>query len=173
MRFNEIITEAKIGQAVRAHGGQDSKVGREFQHIEDLVYVEGLPGIKRALDRLAQIANNTKPLEVKWDGCVDPNLLLETNQGKLRMEEVIDRHQLGEELSVLAHDFDTGRDRMVKVRESVKKLGNKEWVEIELENGDIVRTTADHEIFTTNRGWVEAADLTEDDDIKELDREKM
>jgi hypothetical protein len=62
------VSEAKIGQAVRAHSSQGSKVGREFQHIEDLVYVEGLPGIKRALNRLAQIAQNTKPLEVKWDG---------------------------------------------------------------------------------------------------------
>jgi hypothetical protein len=63
-----VIDEAKIGQAVRAHSSQGSKVGREFQHIEDLVYVEGLPGIKRALERLAQIASNAKPLEVKWDG---------------------------------------------------------------------------------------------------------
>jgi hypothetical protein len=62
------VSEAKIGQAVRAHSSQGSKVGREFQHIEDLVYVEGLTGIKRALNRLAQIAQNTKPLEVKWDG---------------------------------------------------------------------------------------------------------
>jgi len=167
------IDEMKIGQAARGVGNSGSKVGREFQHLEDLVYIEGVAGVKRALDRLAQIAQNTKPLEVKWDGCVDPDLLLETNQGKLRMEEVIDRHQLGEELTVLAHDFDTNSDKMVKVRESVKKIGNKEWVEIELENGDIIRTTADHEVFTTNRGWVEAADLTEDDDIKELGREKM
>jgi hypothetical protein len=32
------------------------------------VYIEGVAGVKRALDRLAQIAQNTKPLEVKWDG---------------------------------------------------------------------------------------------------------
>lgn len=62
------VSETKIGQAVRAHSSSGSKVGREFQHIEDLVYVEGLPGIKRALERLAQIAQNAKPLEVKWDG---------------------------------------------------------------------------------------------------------
>jgi hypothetical protein len=32
------------------------------------VYVEGLPGIKRALERLAQIASNAKPMELKVDG---------------------------------------------------------------------------------------------------------
>jgi intein/homing endonuclease len=28
--------------------------------------------------------------------------------------------------------------------------------------------TEDHEVFTTNRGWVQAKDLTKDDDIHEI-----
>lgn len=68
MKIKDIITEAKIGQAARGVANTASKVGREFQHIEDLVYIEGVAGVKRALNRLAQIAGNTKPLEVKWDG---------------------------------------------------------------------------------------------------------
>jgi hypothetical protein len=43
-------------------------VGREFQHIEDLVYIEGIPGIKRALDSLADISAGVHPLELKVDG---------------------------------------------------------------------------------------------------------
>lgn len=43
-------------------------VGREFQHIEDLVYIYGLPGIERALERLATIAKSNEHMEVKWDG---------------------------------------------------------------------------------------------------------
>jgi hypothetical protein len=62
------VSEAKIGQAARGVANTSSKVGREFQHIEDLVYIEGVAGVKRALNRLQQIAQNTKPLEVKWDG---------------------------------------------------------------------------------------------------------
>lgn len=62
------VSEAKIGQAARGVANTASKVGREFQHIEDLVYIEGVAGVKRALNRLQQIAQNTKPLEVKWDG---------------------------------------------------------------------------------------------------------
>jgi hypothetical protein len=70
----EQINELKVGQATKrlmAQQKQDKKqsqVGREFQHIEDLVYIEGISGVKRALLRLAQIARNSKPLEVKWDG---------------------------------------------------------------------------------------------------------
>jgi hypothetical protein len=68
------ITELKIGDATKRLMRQQkddkkqSSVGREFQHIEDLVYIEGISGVKRALLRLAQIAKNSKPLEVKWDG---------------------------------------------------------------------------------------------------------
>jgi hypothetical protein len=68
------VNELKVGQATKrlmAQQKQDKKqssVGREFQHIEDLVYIEGISGVNRALLRLAQIAKNSKPLEVKWDG---------------------------------------------------------------------------------------------------------
>lgn len=74
MASKEQVNELKIGDATKRlmkQQGQDkgnSKVGREFQHIEDLVYIEGIQGVKRALQRLAQIAHNSKPLEVKWDG---------------------------------------------------------------------------------------------------------
>jgi Family of unknown function (DUF6267) len=68
------VNELKVGDATKRLMRQQkddkkqSSVGREFQHIEDLVYIEGISGVKRALLRLAQIAKNSKPLEVKWDG---------------------------------------------------------------------------------------------------------
>ena len=43
-------------------------VGREFQHIEDLVYIDGPAGAKRAIDRLAMIAKDSSREEIKWDG---------------------------------------------------------------------------------------------------------
>lgn len=43
-------------------------VGREFQHIEDLVYIYGVDGAKRAIDRLASIAKDSSHMEIKWDG---------------------------------------------------------------------------------------------------------
>lgn len=43
-------------------------VGREFQHIEDLVYIYGPAGAKKAIDRIASIGKNSKHMELKWDG---------------------------------------------------------------------------------------------------------
>jgi hypothetical protein len=74
MNQTQQVNELKVGDATKRlmkQQNQDKKqssVGREFQHIEDLVYIEGIAGVNRALLRLAQIARNSKPLEVKWDG---------------------------------------------------------------------------------------------------------
>lgn len=43
-------------------------VGREFQHIEDLVYIYGIEGARRALERLETIGKSSEHMEVKWDG---------------------------------------------------------------------------------------------------------
>jgi hypothetical protein len=45
-----------------------SKVGREFQHLEDLVFIEGSRGAKFAVDVLENLAKDTSDVMVKWDG---------------------------------------------------------------------------------------------------------
>lgn len=49
---------------------EDSKpsVGREFQHLEDHVYIDGVPGVKKAIDILLNVGKRSESLEVKWDG---------------------------------------------------------------------------------------------------------
>jgi len=45
---------------------------------------------------------------------------------------------------------------------------DEEMVELEFEDGRIIKCTKAHEIYTLNRGWVKADDLTEKDDISEI-----
>jgi intein/homing endonuclease len=119
------------------------------------------------VDIVKQAADNAQEyVTIKWDGCIHPDLKIRTNKGVFRIEEVIDRYLSGEDFKVVAHDFETGADVSTNINHAVKEFGNKSWVEIELENGEILRMTADHEVFTTNRGWVQAQHLTDSDDIK-------
>jgi len=55
MFINQILTEAP-------------KVGRAFQHIEDLVLVNGSAGAQTALSKLADLIQNPQQIRWKWDG---------------------------------------------------------------------------------------------------------
>lgn len=44
------------------------KVGRKYQHIEDLVITNGVSGGLHAVERLRDMVSDPKTLELKWDG---------------------------------------------------------------------------------------------------------
>jgi len=44
-----------------------------------------------------------------------------------------------------------------------KTKENAELIELSLDNGQTIKLTPDHRVYTENRGWIEAAKLTEDD----------
>jgi Family of unknown function (DUF6267) len=55
MFINQILTEAP-------------KVGRAFQHLEDLVLIDGSVGAQNAINKLADISRNPQQIRWKWDG---------------------------------------------------------------------------------------------------------
>lgn len=58
MRFQEfrtVLTEA-------------AKVGREYQHLEDLVFVDGSNGANEAADILEKLGTDSSDVAIKWDG---------------------------------------------------------------------------------------------------------
>lgn len=58
MRFGEfrtVLTEA-------------AKVGREYQHLEDLVFVDGSAGAQEAADILEKLGTDSGDVAIKWDG---------------------------------------------------------------------------------------------------------
>lgn len=59
MRFWELLTEAEAPAA--------KKVGREFNHLEDLVFTEP-NGAQRAITVLKDLSSPAKKISIKWDG---------------------------------------------------------------------------------------------------------
>jgi len=45
-----------------------AKVGREYQHLEDLVFVEGSKGALKAADILENLGSDGEDIAIKWDG---------------------------------------------------------------------------------------------------------
>jgi hypothetical protein len=143
--------------------------GARIQHAEDVIFWEGSRGAMRALKALDNLQNNFKNVTIKWDGCVHKETILETDKGYKSINEVIDLAQSGVVVMVRAHDLANNVDVMTEVINTNRHHGNKEWVKIQLEDGSYLPpVTIDHEIYTINRGWVPAGELTDADEIKPL-----
>jgi intein/homing endonuclease len=75
----------------------------------------------------------------------------------------IENIQIGD--MVISHD-----NSIQQVLNTLSYNVDEEIIEIEFENGKTVRCTKEHEFFTSNRGWVSAKDLNEEDDIVEVEK---
>jgi hypothetical protein len=114
----------------------------------------------------ATAVNNTavfaEAFYILMNGCFDKDTLIKTENGIKKISEIsIDD-------KVLTYDEDSGEYYYVNpfmVFETPQSV-DKQKIELTFEDGTIERCTYDHEWYTTNRGWVKAGELTEDDDVK-------
>lgn len=71
---------------------------------------------------------------------------------------------------IFVKSYDTIKKEFVNCKTSnVFYTGEKEILELEFEDGHKVKCTPDHKFLTKNRGWVEAKDLTEKDELVKYD----
>lgn len=92
-------------------------------------------------------------------GCFIPGSRVLMYGGEYKNIEDI---QIGEK--IYSHD-----GSVQKVLNRLEYDVNEELVELEFANGKKITCTKDHEFFTHNRGWVKADELTEQDDVKEIE----
>jgi hypothetical protein len=159
LSFNGFLTEEK---------------NLHMEHLEDEVLNSGIVGTRGAINFLQSLrdmlAGNVKSsvnVTVKWDGCVHEDTVVLTNDGDKTIREIVESDKL---LSVIGNNLEEQIkiDKSTPIIDRYAKDGNKEWVEVVFENGESIKVTEDHELYTTNRGWVKAIELNENDDIKEL-----
>ena len=148
-----------------------------MEHIEDLVFDGGVDGTRQAIffmrDLRDMLSGHTKSkvtATVKWDGCVHPDTIILTNNGDMTIREIVEREDLWGELEIMGKNLKSPLeyDCYNLLLAGNSSEGDKSWVELQLEDGSSIRLTEDHEVHTTNRGWVKAVELNEGDDISEL-----
>ena len=105
--------------------------------------------------------------------CFTGDALVHTDKGLIAFRELFARANEGESFAVYTHDAtnpDGSAERMELTRpEALMITGTNDIVRLRFDNGMEVRCTAGHRLFTTNRGYVEASELTGDDRVKVLD----
>lgn len=93
--------------------------------------------------------------------CFDPDTLIKTKYGNKKISE------LSYEDLVLSYDEITNQYEYINPTNIIENFTEeKEKIELEMEDGSIIRCTSDHKFLTKNRGWVEAKELNEYDEIQ-------
>ena len=108
---------------------------------------------------------------VNFLGCfTDDTRIILSNGTKPTIREMLDSGET--EWVVKSYDPKTNKVIDSKFDNLHKTRTVEEYIEIEFDDGDIVKCTTDHKFYTYNRGWVEAKDLTESDDVANLENRK-
>jgi intein/homing endonuclease len=119
---------------------------------------------------LAGHSTSKVSVTTKWDGCVHEDTIILTNNGDMTIREIVERKELWGELEIMGKNLKSSPeyDGLNLLLAGNSSDGDKSWVELQLEDGSSIKLTEDHEVHTTNRGWVKAIELNEGDDISEL-----
>jgi ribonucleoside-diphosphate reductase alpha chain len=105
--------------------------------------------------------------------CFTGDSLVHTDKGLIRFDALLQRAQMGETFGVYTHDAtnpEAPAERLeITSPEALMITGLNEIVRLEFDNGMELRCTANHKVFTVNRGYVPASELTAEDEVKVLD----
>lgn len=96
--------------------------------------------------------------------CFVDGTLIETISGKRRIEDL----KLGEQ--VFSYNHQNTNIEVKNIQEVHERDYKGDLIVLELENGFVLKCTPNHKIFTKNRGYVPAEELTEEDDLIEYER---
>lgn len=102
--------------------------------------------------------------------CITGDTVIDTNLGKIDVKTLVKIYeQMGEnDYYIQSYNIENNEIEMDKVEWCGCTKENAEIIELEIEENDIIykiKCTPDHKIYTKNRGYVEAKNLTGNDEI--------
>lgn len=94
--------------------------------------------------------------------CSPAGTMVNTPNGKVAIETVKPTDL------VIGYDVEKKSPKIQEVAEIYSRHYTGQLICIELDNGQVLKLTPEHEIFTKNRGWLAAGNLAETDEILEF-----
>lgn len=141
-----------------------------LEHLEDFPVLYGKEGFEKTVKLLHDIVDQIDgvadhlTINQKLDGCIHHDTEIITDLGNKTIGEIVDNKLA---CRVLTKNLTTGREEFSNINNYFINNNDKNWIKIVLDNGHSILVTEDHQIHTNNRGWVEAKDLLDSDDITE------
>lgn len=111
-----------------------------------------------------------KYMGIATNPCVTGDTLVQTDQGKLLIKDIIEKiNKYNELIKVLSYDINNDVLEYQPINSGDLTRKNANIIEIETEDGDILKLTPDHKVYTENRGYIKASELTENDILLSLE----
>lgn len=99
--------------------------------------------------------------------CLPYDVEIDTDKGKIKIGDIIKEGVEG--YTVLTFNTETGETQYEPIIAGEMTRPDADLIELEIECEDgsveVLRLTPDHRVYTENRGYVEASNLTEEDEI--------
>lgn len=95
--------------------------------------------------------------------CVTGDTLVTTDKGDISIKELCARYSAGETFKAMTMNVKTGAIESEDIVFADMTRVNANVISLELDDGTIMKLTPDHQVYTENRGYVKASELTCDD----------
>ena len=95
--------------------------------------------------------------------CLVGDTMIQTDKGPIAIKDIVERMKEGETFRVLTFNEVSKENEYKDVESGQMTKSDANVIEIETEDGQKLRLTPDHKVYTENRGWVEASKLVETD----------
>lgn len=109
---------------------------------------------------------------VATNPCVTGDTIVKTDKGDISIKELIDKVNNNEIINVLSYDINNDKIEYQQVADGMLTRKNANIIEIETEDGNKIKLTPDHKVYTENRGYVNAGELTSDDILLSISERK-
>jgi len=168
--YKQIVEQKKISwfyiapQRARSNNSvvlfRDRVTFEQFEEIVNMTQQFGEPGFV--------FADSTTP-HILFNPCVTGDTLVSTTVGEIAIKELVDRFKKGEKFEAMSYNIKTGKVEPKAITMADKTRDNADILEIEGENGEILKLTPDHQVFVEGRGWIKAKDLSEEDILLKIE----
>ena len=103
---------------------------------------------------------------ISTNPCISGDSKIMTDNGEITITELVEKWK-NEDSSINAVTYDEDNDKFEfsEITNAIKSKENANIIEIVFDDGTTIKLTPDHKVYTSNRGYVEAAQLTENDEI--------
>lgn len=99
---------------------------------------------------------------VSTNPCLTSDSLIMTDNGEITIKQIVDNFD-DTKYNVLTYNEKSKQLEYNQVNDALLSKRNANIIELELEDGTLLKLTPDHKVYTENRGWVEASQLNEND----------